>query len=341
MNGVLRERPTTFFGSGGPNGRYGQEPDSRKVQVTKALEAPLAAVVIPCFNQAHFLAECLESLLAQTYQSWEAIVIDDASPDSDSIASITRSMNDERIRLVHHDVNRGLAAARNTGARCSSSEYIVFVDADDKLDPNYLKLLVRVLQDNEDLDCVFADLQLFGLYNNTVKTTLPEPGAILRGQTVGVGGGMLMKRRLLDVVGGFDESEIMRIGREDWEFYIRVFTSRAKAAHVDEPLYCYRMSSSSMNSRCRSNEHLVRKYIYQKHRLAFKAAGEGKRMLATGFDKSGAVARKNGKQLVALLRAARAWWLFPTKARFRIVMASMVPQRLVSWMRGLSAIDHP
>src|SRR6202007_291490 len=91
----------------------------------------LASVIIPCFNQARFLGEALESALAQSYGSCEVIVVDDGS--TDETAKVAAAFN--RIRYLSQ-TNRGLAAARNAGLKASAGRYLVFLDADDRLLPD-------------------------------------------------------------------------------------------------------------------------------------------------------------------------------------------------------------
>ena len=89
---------------------------------------PLVTVVIPCYNQAHFLGEAIESVLSQSYRNFELIVVDDGSTDETSeVAS-----RYERVRLFQQE-NQGLAGARNRGLGEAKGEYVVFLDADDRL----------------------------------------------------------------------------------------------------------------------------------------------------------------------------------------------------------------
>src|SRR5918994_1694671 len=105
----------------------GEQPDSRE-------RSPLITVVIPCYNQAHFLGEAIESVLSQSYPHHEIVVGDDGSTDDTSeVAS-----RYDGVRLVRQE-NRGLAGARNTGIRHSEGDYLVFLDADDRLLPEALR----------------------------------------------------------------------------------------------------------------------------------------------------------------------------------------------------------
>jgi glycosyltransferase involved in cell wall biosynthesis len=100
--------------------------------------APLVSVVIPCYNQAHFLGEAIESVLAQTYRHYEIIVVDDGSPDTTS--KVTSSY--PAVRYLRQS-NAGLSAARNAGMNVSRGQFLVFLDADDRLLEDALQLLPR------------------------------------------------------------------------------------------------------------------------------------------------------------------------------------------------------
>jgi glycosyltransferase involved in cell wall biosynthesis len=103
--------------------------------------SPLVTVVIPCYKQAHFLGESIESVLSQTYHNFEIIVVDDGSPDNTSEVA---SRYDE-VRLIRQE-NLGLAGARNRGLAEAKGEHIVFLDADDRLLPEALEVGVRELK---------------------------------------------------------------------------------------------------------------------------------------------------------------------------------------------------
>ena len=92
--------------------------------------SPLVSVIIPCYRQAHFLADALRSAVAQTHRPLEIIVVDDGSPDD--VAAVTAQF--PTVRLVRQP-NRGLAAARNAGLRASSGDYVAFLDDDDTFFP--------------------------------------------------------------------------------------------------------------------------------------------------------------------------------------------------------------
>lgn len=104
----------------------------------KACEHELISLVIPVYNVKDYLGDCLDSLLAQTYQNFEIVIVDDASTDGSGEIARRYAEQHPLIRVVAHDRNRGLAAARNTGIASACGAYIAFVDSDDYVSPDYL-----------------------------------------------------------------------------------------------------------------------------------------------------------------------------------------------------------
>ncbi|MFC5536136.1 glycosyltransferase family 2 protein [Rhodocytophaga aerolata] len=123
---------------------------------------PLISVIIPCFNYAHFLPLTLNSLLNQSYQNWEGIIVDDGSTDNTRQIAEQYIQKDIRFKYFYQ-TNQGLSAARNTGVSCSIGEYIQFLDADDLLETNKLKFQIEFLQLNSDIDVVYGRVRYFDL----------------------------------------------------------------------------------------------------------------------------------------------------------------------------------
>ena len=92
---------------------------------------PFFSIIIPCYNCAEYLPECLSSLLAQDYTQWEAIVVNDASTDNSHDVASRFASQDSRIRLLDKENNEGLHLARKSGTALSTGEYILFLDSDD------------------------------------------------------------------------------------------------------------------------------------------------------------------------------------------------------------------
>lgn len=195
------------------------------------MTAPVA-IIIPCYRQAHLLGEALASCLAQEPPPAEIIVVDDGSPDNvaAAIAAIGKATE---IRLVRR-LNGGLSAARNTGLIASTSPYLVFLDADDRLCPG--AIAAGLASHAANPDAVFT----WGGYRNMdfggrhwSRPNLPrlrrQPYlALLGGNVIGMHATVMYRRAPLLAAGGFDEN--LRTC-EDWDLYLRLAKTNAVASH--------------------------------------------------------------------------------------------------------------
>ena len=183
-------------------------------------EAPLVSVVIPCWNQAHYLGEAIESVLAQTYPRLELVVVDDGSTDNSSEV-VARHPG---VRLVRQP-NRGVAAARNRGLAESRGEHVVFLDADDRLLPEALAVGVEKLA--AEPDAAFAagmprDIGRGGAVIREARQPLilrDHYLKLLEECFIWSGSSLVYRRSALDAVGGFNER---RVAADDYELYLKL-----------------------------------------------------------------------------------------------------------------------
>lgn len=136
---------------------------------------PLVSVIIPTYNRAGLIARAVKSVFAQSYTRLEVIVVDNAS--SDNTAEAVKSISDERLRFIRHEVNKGPAASRNTGLRCSRGDYITFLDSDDEWLPQKLACQLDVFRQEADgIGLIFTNG--FNESINTMAITEPVPSGI-------------------------------------------------------------------------------------------------------------------------------------------------------------------
>jgi len=121
---------------------------------------PQISVVIPTYSRSHLIGRAIKSVLNQTYQDFEIVIVD-SSPD-DKTERMVRSFNDERIKYIHNKVKTNTSAARNQGVRESSqnSRYIAFLDDDDEFLPQFLEKTLKVLEEKKDIAMATSDLEL-------------------------------------------------------------------------------------------------------------------------------------------------------------------------------------
>jgi len=199
------------------------------------------SVIIPCYNLGRYLDEAVESVLAQTFEDFEILVVDDGSTE-DETRRLLASYDKPRTRIVHSE-NRGLPAANNLGLAHTTGPYVCMLDADDRLDPCLLEKSVAALDGDSSIAFVSHWLRTFGDEVWEWTPTRCDAPALLDVNTVN--GAALVRRSALDAVGGFDES--MRDGCEDWDVWISLVERGFKGAILPEVLFHYRRRPESMS----------------------------------------------------------------------------------------------
>jgi glycosyltransferase involved in cell wall biosynthesis len=191
---------------------------------------PLVSVIIPCYNQAHFVRHAIESVRAQTYPDVELILVNDGS--TDDVESVAAGF--PWVRCISQE-NRGLAAARNIGlARCRG-DLVVFLDADDRLLPEALEIGVRLLTADPSLGFVAGHSRFITTEGTPLPTEQPLRGgedpylALLRRNSIRNPALVMFRRRVLDQAGGFDS----RVDAcADYEMYLRISRSHPVGFHT-------------------------------------------------------------------------------------------------------------
>jgi len=210
-------------------------------------EPPTISVVIPAYQAAAFIAEAIDSVLAQTHPAHELVVCDDGS--TDDLASVLEPYGDA-LTVVRQE-NKGLAGARNRAVAETSGEFVAVLDADDVFMPEYLERMAAAAVERPDLDILACDAYL-EVDGRIVGTYYPDVAKFVVGdQRRGaihnhfIFGLATLRRARLLAVGGWDES--MRI-IEDTDCFIRLILDGARAGLVDEPLARYRLREGSLAS---------------------------------------------------------------------------------------------
>ena len=205
--------------------------------------AARVSVVVTCYNQAHFLADAIESVLAQTYKAFELIVVDDGSDDNTEEVAARYA----GVRAVRRN-NGGLAAARNTGLSESRGDYVVFLDADDRLLPSALEAGLRRLDACPESAFAAGGHRMISFDGSVLweHTIGPEDDdlycALLRRNFIAMHAAVLYQRFVFEAVGGFDPRPR---GTEDYDMYLRI-ARRYPIAWHREIVAEYRRHGSNM-----------------------------------------------------------------------------------------------
>lgn len=238
--------------------------------MTSITTSPKVSVIIPAYNQAQYLPDALDSVLAQTYTNWETIIVDDGSPDNVAEIAARYSGCDSRIKFLHTD-NYGLSVARNTGAAHSDGEYLVFLDGDDKIAPEYIENCVKALQSDSYIKVAAPQMQCFGIHQQIWPVVYEDYAQLLINNPLYATAAM--RRADFDAIGGYDER--MRKGFEDWELWIRLLAGKGPDAVWTGPdiLFFYRQKQQSMIVDSMRGATLAdnRAYIFNKHREKYDA----------------------------------------------------------------------
>ena len=124
----------------------------------------MVSVIIPVYQVSDYVERCLQSVLKQTYTALECIIVDDATKD-DSIEKCERLIREYdgpiQFRMLHHDENRGLSAARNTGTKAATGDYVCYVDSDDEMTPDCIEKLVSAALEHPEAELVIGNAQFF------------------------------------------------------------------------------------------------------------------------------------------------------------------------------------
>ncbi|MFT5251369.1 MAG: glycosyltransferase involved in cell wall biosynthesis [Flavobacteriales bacterium] len=224
------------------------------------------SIIVPCYKQAHFLTESLQSVLSQNYTNWECIIVNDGSPDDTESIAQKWCIRDNRFKYLKKE-NGGLSSARNAGIAISRGEYVLPLDADDILHNDYLKLLVPELQQNPSLAIVSCYSNFFiENISNIIHQQKPVGTtyhALLYENNMMASS--LYHKKYWEEVGGYDEN--MKHGFEDWEFWIAITKKDREFKFIQEFLFYYRKSQNSMlidtlNDHVESNM----EYVFKKHK---------------------------------------------------------------------------
>lgn len=204
------------------------------------MSVPLVSVVIPCFNAGETLMETLESALGSNRSIAEVIVVDDGSTDPMTLRVLDALPAGVRLVRQH---NAGLPGARNAGISHALGEFILPLDADDLIDPDYVTKAAQVLAAEESVGIVYCRAETFG----EVEGEWALPDFTVERQLIEncIFSAAMFRRSDWELVGGYDEG--MRRGREDHDFWLRLVGLGRDVHRLDECYFRYRIRASSMN----------------------------------------------------------------------------------------------
>lgn len=232
-------------------------------------QSPTVSVMIPYYNCKEYIVETIQSVLSQSHQNFEIIIVDDGS-DPEHADYLREFLADKPAIRYAVQNNQGVAAARNHAARLAGGKYFLFLDSDDLILQDYIEKCVTVLENNPDCKLVYPLAEYFdaqeGLWN------LPDYDgleSLLKGNRIPI----ISMHRAEDFVslGGFDENLTTH---EDWDLWIRLLSNGGTVIRIPEVLFRYRKrrDGSSLINRLEQNPDLNREdwqKVYEKNRALF------------------------------------------------------------------------
>jgi glycosyltransferase involved in cell wall biosynthesis len=301
------------------------------------------SVIIPTYNRAAMLGDALESVLAQTYQDFEVIVVDDGSTDH---TSRVVDRYHRRVRYIRQE-NQGHAAAKNTGIATAGGRYIAFLDDDDVWLPRKLALQVDLLESNPDVGLVYAaGYRVEGGERTLICTEAPpfEPEGVVRrllkGNFLAICS-VLVRAQALNDAGAFDPAHGPC---DDWDMWLRVASRGHRFGHVSQPVWEYRFHATNMmfdNARFNAGRISVLKQFFAAPELAVSVKSARKYYLTKHLVEAG----MDYYNSQAFGHAFRVWrealsldLAILSPSLVSLMMRSLAGARVLRWGRGLREV---
>jgi glycosyltransferase involved in cell wall biosynthesis len=200
----------------------------------------LVSIIIPCYNQGQYLAESIGSVLASDHDDLEIIVVDDGSTDPETVR-IIKALDYPKTKLIRRQ-NGGLAAARNSGIAEARGRYILPLDADDRIGPQYISQAVAALEANSGLGIVYCHAEKFGAETGPWRLSQFSRWRMALGNVIFCSA--IYRRDDWNEVSGYDES--LQRGWEDWDFWLGLLERGRKVLCLPHVGFYYRKSPTSL-----------------------------------------------------------------------------------------------
>ena len=204
------------------------------------MENGKVSIIVPCYNQADYIPETLDSVLSQTYTNWECVIVNDGSPDNTDEVTQRYLAQDTRFKYIKQS-NKGPAVARNNGIENSCGEFILPLDADDLIAPTYLEKAVEVFKRNTDTKLVYCKADKFGLVNEPWILEDYNYDRFIWDNCIFCTA--MYKRSDFLRTGGYNAN--MTHGLEDWDFFLSLLNKNDIVYCIDEVLFHYRVKETS------------------------------------------------------------------------------------------------
>lgn len=228
----------------------------------------LISIVIPCYNHGQYLQQTLNSIQHKNPDDfYEIIIVNDGSTDEGTVATL-KEFSDKGYHIIHQ-TNQGLSAARNTGIQQAKGKYILPLDADNMIKPEYYREALRIMEADENISIVYSDCILFGERDEIRVTGTFDPEKLLAGNYIDACA--VYRKVVWEKNGGYD-IKIPHGFYEDWEFWINSNSNGFKFYYLPQPLFYYRVNTTGLLSvgSDPTKRITVVDYLVTKHHPSFK-----------------------------------------------------------------------
>jgi glycosyltransferase involved in cell wall biosynthesis len=225
------------------------------------MKNPRVSVIIPTYNRAYFLPRAVKSVLAQTFQDFELIVVDDGSTDDTKKTVKEFQKKDKRIKYIWQENSGRPAVAKNTGIKAAQGRYIAFLDDDDEWLPEKLEKQLKLFNETKNLGVVGCNC--WNVYENKnnkkreyrIKKNANQKSVFSKNLErcfIHSSSSVIIPRRVFDAVGLYDES--LNIN-DDWDLYIRILKNHV-FDFAGEPLFCYYIHDKNISGDASCLQHI-------------------------------------------------------------------------------------
>ncbi len=232
---------------------------------------PAVSVVIPCYNQGEFILEAIASVQRcpefgedETTPLYEMVIVNDVSTDPLTL-KVLDYLRSKGLNVIDRAVNGGLSAARNTGIERSRGRYILPLDADNRIEPEYITRAIAVFDANPAIGVVYSDVRYIGDKIGTLEVPEFDINRLCVGNYIDACA--VIRRELWQDCGGYDTKIPDRLGYEDWDLWLTAAAKGWKFHHEPAVLFDYRVRDNSMVAGCNlpENRQRLMHYFCAKH----------------------------------------------------------------------------
>jgi glycosyltransferase involved in cell wall biosynthesis len=225
----------------------------------------MVSIIVPCYNSGDFLLDAVESCFKSSFQNFEILIVNDGSTDQLTLSHLESLAARDKIR-VFHQPNQGVGKARNIAAAHAKGDFFFFLDADNRVRPDYFTEAVDAMRSRPTVGVVYAKPYFFNEQGQAPERFTVRPysfDALLAGNFIDMCA--LVRRSAFEKVAGFDESRNL-FGWEDWDLWIRIAMADWEFHLIDKVRYDYRVEDSSMMGQINQEQYNIKlAYFSAKH----------------------------------------------------------------------------